>query len=237
VQKDVYSAFSHFLAKEIVAAYDRKKPAGSEVRDAVTALRNWNGQMEKQTAAPLVATLVYRQLRKRIAERASPGNSRLYESQMAPAIVLDILINPLGWFHDKNEMLMSVLADAVAEGRQMQGGDLKHWDYGKYNELTIRHPVGGQLPLVGAYFNAGPVDMSGSPTTIKQINEGLGPSMRFVADFSNWDQSLNNITTGESGQILSRHYKDQWDAYYYGRSFPMQFQHIDVRSTLVVEAR
>ena len=237
VQKDVYSAFSHFLAREIVAAYDRKKPSGAEVQAAVAQLRNWNGQMEKQMAAPLVVTLAFQQLRKRIAERASPGNSRLYELQMAPAIVQDILGNPQGWFHDKNETLMSALVDAVAEGRRMQGGDFKRWDYGKYKELTIRHPVGAQLPLIGSYFNVGPVDMSGSPTTIKQINEGLGPSMRFVADFSNWEQSLNNLTIGESGQILSSHYKDQWDAYYYGRSFPMQFQHVDVKSTLVVDAR
>jgi penicillin amidase len=237
VQKDVYSAFAHFLARQIVAAYDRKKPPGDMVQNAVAELRNWNGQMEKQTAAPLVVTLVFRQMRKRVAERASPGNSRLYEMQMGPAIIEDILTDPRGWFHDKDDTLVSALVDAVAEGRQLQGSDFKHWDYGNYNELTIKHPVGGQLPLIGAYFNVGPVEMSGSPTTIKQINEGLGPSMRFVADFSNWDHSLNNITIGESGQILSRHYKDQWEAYYYARSFPMQFNHIDANSTLVVEAK
>jgi penicillin amidase len=237
VQKDVYSAFSHFLAGEIVAAYDRKKPAGTEVQEAVALLRNWNGQMERQMAAPLVVTVVYQQVRKRIADRASPGNSRLYDLQMAPATVEEILKNPQGWFHDKNEMLMSALVDAIADGRQMQGSDVKRWDYGKYNDLTIRHPVGAPLPGIGSYFNIGPVDMSGSPTTIKQINERLGPSMRFVADFSNWEQSLNNITIGESGQILSRHYKDQWDAYYYGRSFPMQFGKVEAKSTLVVEAK
>jgi penicillin amidase len=237
VQKDVYSAFSHFLAREIVAACDRKQPSDSEQRAAVTQLRNWNGQMEKQTAAPLVVALVYQQLLKRIAERASPGNSRQYDLQMGPAFVQEILSNPRGWFHDKNETLRGALADAVAEGRQMQGSDVKHWDYGKYNELTIRHPVGGNLPLIGPYFNVGPVEMSGSLTTIKQMNEHLGPSMRFVADFSNWDQSLNNITIGQSGQILSRHYQDQWEAYYYGRSYPMQFRHIGAKSTLVVEVK
>ena len=60
--------------------------------------------------------------------------------------------------------------------------------------------------------------------------------MRFVADLSDWDKSLNNLTIGESGEILSSHYKDQWDAYYAGRSFPMQFQKIDAKDTLVVSA-
>ncbi len=46
------------------------------------------------------------------------------------------------------------------------------------------------------YFNIGPVEMSGSSTTIKQTSVTLGPSMRFVADLANWDGSLNNIDIG-----------------------------------------
>ena len=111
---------------------------------------------------------------------------------------------------------------------------MARWDYGRYNLLTIKHPVGSQLPVVGTYFNIGPVEMSGSSTTIKQTSVVLGPSMRFIADLANWDGSLNNIDIGQSGQILSRHYKDQWDAYYVGRSFPMQFEKVEVKDTLVV---
>src|ERR1019366_7322895 len=64
VEKDVSSAFSFFLAHEIVTAYDQQKPAQPELKDCVALLRSWNGQMEKQTPAPLLITLVYQQLRK-----------------------------------------------------------------------------------------------------------------------------------------------------------------------------
>jgi penicillin amidase len=47
--------------------------------------------------------------------------------------------------------------------------------------------------------------------------------MRMVVDFSNLDQSVQNITLGESGQVFSPYYKDQFDAWYNGRSFPMPF--------------
>jgi acyl-homoserine lactone acylase PvdQ len=40
------------------------------------------------------------------------------------------------------------------------------------------------------------------------------------------------IPIGESGHVASSHYKDQWDAYYTGRSFPMQFRNVDVKSTV-----
>jgi hypothetical protein len=44
------------------------------------------------------------------------------------------------------------------------------------------------------------------------------------------------VTLGQSGHILSSHFKDQWDAYYYGRSFPMPWR--DVKgSVLRVEPR
>lgn len=194
--------------------------------------------MEKQTPAPLLITLVYQQLRKMVAERAAPGKADLYSPQMAPAVVEKILEGDArGWFQDKNEALIRALSGAFEEGRKAQGGNVNRWDYGKSNELTIKHPVGGELPLLGAYFNVGPIEMSGSSTTIKQTTIRLGPSMRFVADLADWEHSLNNITIGESGQFLSWHYKDQWDAYYAGRSFQMQFGKVEAKETLVIEPK
>ncbi len=238
VEKDVYAAFQHELAGRLVAAYDRKKPSGENLSDAIDLLRAWNGQMEKQTAAPMVAELAYRELRKKIAESAAPGKSDLYGSQMAPAVVEKILADGgRGWFQDQDELLLRSLTASLEDGRREQGGDVKRWDWGRYNQLTIKHPVGSQLPLLGSYFNIGPVEMSGSQTTIKQTTLVLGPSMRFIADLSNWNGSFNNLTIGESGQILSPHYKDQWNAYYSGHSFPMQFDQVEAISTLTVRPR
>jgi hypothetical protein len=54
----------------------------------------------------------------------------------------------------------------------------------------------------------------------------LGPSMRFVADLSNWDNSWNNVTIGQSGHVFSGQFRNQWNAYYAGRSFPMRFDNV-----------
>ena len=99
------------------------------------------------------------------------------------------------------------------------------------HRLTQRGQAGtGDKSLISRYQLVG--ESRTGHVAHKQINEHLGPSMRFVADFSNWDQSLNNITVGESGQILSSHYKDQWEDYYNGRSYPMQFGAVQATSTL-----
>jgi acyl-homoserine lactone acylase PvdQ len=89
-----------------------------------------------------------------------------------------------------------------------------------------------QIPWIGPYFDIGKVPMSGSTTTIKQTTKTLAPSMRLNADAGDWDRSLLNVMTGQSGQVLSRHYKDQWPDYYNGQSYPMPFHNVQANSTL-----
>ncbi len=191
--------------------------------------------MEKRTAAPMVATLIFQHLRKAVAERAAPTLGQTYESFMAPAVLERLLRErPDGWFSDYDQLLMKCFYEAIDEGEKIQGSKVARWDYGSYNQLRIVHPIGGRLPLIGPYFNIGPVPMSGSSTTVKQTTRRLGPSMRMIVDLSDLDRSLENLTIGESGQWLSQHYKDQWDAYYAARSFPMQFQKVDAKQVLVV---
>ncbi len=61
--------------------------------------------------------------------------------------------------------------------------------------------------------------------------------MRFIADTAEWDRSLQNLPFGESGQILSWHYKDQWDEYYAGKSFPLPFHNVQGRTLELAPAK
>jgi penicillin amidase len=244
IQKDVYSAFSHYLAKELVRAYESRGTRNSALAGAAAALKAWNGQMEKDQAGPLVATLAFQQLRRAVAERAAPGKGAQYEDQMASAVIERLLRErPADWFSDYDELLLRALADAVDEGSRRYGKSVESWKYGNYLFLDLPHPVLGRIPVlpgllrVAAWkpFQIGPIAMSGASTTVKQTTGRLGPSMRFVADLSSWDRSLNNITIGVSGQFGSSHFQDQWESYYVGRSFPMQFNAVEAKQTLTVE--
>jgi penicillin amidase len=236
VQTDVYSGFSHFLAREVASAYARHSASYATLADAVELLRNWNGQMSSGQAAPMIASLTYLHLRTAFARRASQAKQPVWNSAAAPAVIEKLLRErPREWFDDYDKLLLDNLADAVEEGRRMQGRNVAKWDYGAYNGMVLDNPILGRLPVLGKYFNIGRAPMSGSPDTVKlkRLGEAFGPSMRMVVDLSNLDASMQNITLGESGQVLSRHYRDQWDAHLAGRSFPMQFNKIDATDTLV----
>ena len=116
------------------------------------------------------------------------------------------------------------LETAVARIPGIVGSD-NHaaWQWGNTIPLTFQNRLTLAFPFLGPCLNVGPVPQPGTQTTVKQTTPTVGPSMRMVVDFSNLENSVQNITLGESGEALSPYYQDQFDAWYHGRSFPMLF--------------
>ena len=53
VEKDVYSGLSHFIARQVIGAYDKRGASNPSLTDGAELLRNWNGQMEKNHAGSI----------------------------------------------------------------------------------------------------------------------------------------------------------------------------------------
>ncbi len=235
VQKDVYSAYDYFLAQQAVASCVRQHCSDPFTRSAVDVLRTWNGQMDKDEAAPLVTEYLGNALGRSLVGLAGRPAHDADVLLPRPEIVQDLLrTRPGGWVpnNDWDHWLTETFKAALETGRKRHGSPISHWRWGNVLQWNIQHAVGKQLPFVSGYFDIGPVPMSGSGSTIKQTTATLGPSERMVVDVGNWDKSVQNLPTGESGHVASDHYKDEWSAYYVGQSFPMEFQYIDARQTL-----
>ncbi|HEY3453240.1 MAG TPA: penicillin acylase family protein, partial [Bryobacteraceae bacterium] len=253
IQKDVYSAYDKFLAEQIVRLHPSKSEAE---RQAVDILRRWNGQMDKDQAAPFITELLNTELGAnlpRLLLRAvAPKNTRATPAQPPKGArlvgfslphprpqVIELLLRerPSGLVpnNDWDAYLLAAFHAALEQGRKLQGSPISGWRWGRALHWKFEHPVGKQIPLADYFFNLGPVEMSGSGTAVKQTTLTLGPSERMVVDLGNFDRSVQNLVTGESGAVVSSHYKDQWSAYYVGKSFPMEFEHIDAKDVLRVK--
>lgn len=238
IAKDVYSAYDKFLAEQVLASV--RGWSDQAERDALDQLRHWNGQMDKDSAAPLITQLVSAKMTRALLLSTLPPAVRpkfIPPMLPRPSVVERLLRErPAGWVpnNDWSAWIAEQFRDALIEGRRLQGSPVSNWRWGKTLTWNFQHPVGKQLPLVSAFFDIGPVPMSGSETTVKQTTLTKGPSERIVVQFGNLDKSLADVTTGESGHVASRHYKDQWPSYYVGKSFPMQFQYVDAPQILHV---
>ena len=137
-----------------------------------------------------------------------------------------------GWLPPGYKDWNALLTEAVREG--MKDGkapaDVRNWQYGDWHVVEVQHPLSAYVPMLGRFANTGPLPESGDTTTVKQVSPFIGPSQRFTMDWSNVDGSTENIVLGESSDPLSPYYRDQWNAWYNGTTFPLPFS-----STAVVK--
>ncbi|MFN0104543.1 MAG: penicillin acylase family protein [Bryobacteraceae bacterium] len=224
LQADIYSPFSHFLAQQITAAWDRRKATNPDLKDAIELLRAWNGEMRSDSPTPAIATYTANHLRRSIAAKASNIPTVEWEPFIYFAVIENLLrARPAGWLADWDHELLRALQEGVEEGARRQGKDVRKWRWGEYNKLTIANPIIRNIPWVSGYFQIGPTGVGGSSTTVKQTTVRMGPSMRMVVDFGDPRGGLLNVSIGQSGHPLSSHFKDQWDAHANATSFPLHF--------------
>jgi len=222
IQTDVYSSFARAFTTAVVTAVERHPVSDPAVASVLPDLRAWDCQFRAEETAPVLMALTYNRFLSSLVEAAARDRASQYSSQMSTAFVENILKNrPPQWSQDYDELLVRSLERSLHDLRGLPRATTASW--GQYLETTLTHPVGHRIPFARRWFDIGPFPQSGTTTTVKQTTTRMGPSMRMIVDLSNFDNSLHNITTGESGQPFSPHYKDQWQAYYEGRSFPMQF--------------
>ena len=126
------------------------------------------------------------------------------------------------------KLLRKSLADALTYLEEKFGNDLTNWQWGSLHKVTFKHAFSGNFSPLDNYINIGPNEIGGDGTTIfnteypfaesieefsmfrhNEFDNVLGPSMRFVYDFANPDEFYLILTTGQSGNVMSAHYKDQ----------------------------
>jgi penicillin amidase len=229
IQMDIHPLDDEWLQRRLIAATKDYPPQAPDVRFAMEKLQAWDGEATVDSAATLVCELTKTTLLHRILAPRLGDDLAGYRCPMSTAFLQTVIDNkPDRWLprgdHDFNQTLMKSLEEAVAQIPRLVGTDDHNaWQWGITIPLTFRHPLGGALRPLGWLLNVGPFPQSGTANTIKRATRGVGPSMRMVIDLGEIDSSVQNITFGESGQPFSPYYKDQFEAWYHGQSFPMLF--------------
>jgi len=228
IQTDIRPLDDLWLAQQLLAATAKRPPQGTDAQYALSLLRSWDGEARADSAATLVCQVTRRALRERILKPRLGDDLSGYRWPMSTVFLENVLTN--NWTRwlppgdaDFDVTLMRSLEEGVRRIPQLLGSrDHAAWRWGNTIPLTFQHPLGG-LRFLGRGLNVGPFPQAGTGTTVKQTTPSHGVSMRMVVDFANFDSSVQNITLGQSGQVFSPHYRDQFEAWYNGRSFPLLF--------------
>ena len=264
LQMDVSSTYDRFCADKFVYAIDHAANASDRAKRAADILRDWDGRMSADSAAPTIETKARQELARLLLEpklgaaadrpglNAKSGELswKSYHWAMSSVWLENVLSRqPARWlppgYSDYGSLLTAAVEDVVkqtalvvgnpAKAESLAPPDLNQWKWGKNYPVEIDHLVLSQLPLIGRVTGPGLHPLSGSGFTVKAVGRGFGPSERLTWDFANFDDSTLNVVTGESGIFLSPYYLDQWKAWYGGATFAFPFSRAAVERQRVHE--
>ena len=242
LQTDVTSAYDTMLAQRFVYAIDHNKGASDKARKAADVLRTWNGKVEANSAAPTIIARSRRELQRMMLEPklggtpdkpVAPTGWRTYRWEMENVWLENTLTRQnKAWLPSNFKSFDDLLAAAVEQALNAKGvpSDLNSWAWGEQVALDLEHPLFGRIPLFKSEAGPGHAPQSGNGNTVKQVGSSFGPSQRLTVDFSNLDATNLNITTGESGNIYSPYFMDQWPAWYHGTTFSLPFSDTAIQS-------
>jgi penicillin amidase len=226
IQTDVTADLERFFCNRFVYAIDHAGKVSPRVHQAAEIMRGWDGRMEKNSAAASISYWSRRNLMKMLLIPKLGDDFINYDWGLSAPALESIITHRLPrWlpagYHSYDDALVAAVQETVDSPRAPK--DLSRWIWGNQLPVEVQHPVLGSIPILSHFSGTGVHLQSGSGTTVKQIGANFGPSERMTVDFSNLDHSTLNIVIGQSGHLLSPHYKDQFAAWYGGATFQFPF--------------
>ncbi len=207
---DVFARWARTLAADAAEAEGR--------RETAAALRAWDGAQGSDRTEPVVFWLWYRALQRLTFDD---------ESTYRPGGPLHawMVRGASRWFDDRRTAEVEDLA--VLSRRAMRealerAGTLT---WGAVHQTVGAHALGGVAPLERVLgLNIGPRPRAGSLYTVNVADFGSRPpfrnthaaSWRQVVDLGDMERGAMIIASGQSGNPLSRHYRDQAELWWNG---------------------
>ncbi len=140
----------------------------------------------------------------------------------------------------KADIISRSFEDTWKELSNELGDDYKSWTWNRIHYLEHDHPI-GRVPSLKKYFTVGPFPSSGTKGTLnnqgfREMDDGRYkvtsiPSTRRIVDFSDVENSISILPTGQSGNPLSKHYKDQAEMYINGEFRKMMMNEEEIKTT------
>jgi len=221
VETDTYSYPHAFLADQMSAAAKKVQPKDPRAKQLVEALKDWNGIADADSSVVSFVVMARRAALDLILEPYLGKDTSLYTWRSTAFLQKVLTDRPPKWlppaYKNYDELLAAAADRAVTMlAEQTKSQNVSAWQWKELNSLDMLHPIGRDGFLKHLLSITGK-PQSGTSYSVRAATKRHGPSMRFIANLANWDDSILLIPAGESGQIGSSHYTDQFSYWYEGK--------------------
>ncbi|HRQ30486.1 MAG TPA: penicillin acylase family protein, partial [Saprospiraceae bacterium] len=252
LQLDVMSPKYEQMAKmmlELITKNELKDEYYHEVYDSLFA---WKGSYETDQSGPVILDkLIYHITDISMQDELGPEMMKLVDHSYMLRRSLEYLYynDKAVWWDDINtpskETRMDVFKKAFLktadELKEQLGSNVSAWKWGDVHKVSFKHAVGEKWPM-NKFFNVGSYPIPGGNNTLskmefrfsgEKIHEVLsGPTVRILIDFDEVGKGLNINPTGQSGNFVSKYYRDQTKMFVDGKYRGMLMDNEDIRRNL-----
>jgi penicillin amidase len=248
---DNTSSITPSIVSNLILEVDSKSLSSNEKR-AIEILKKWKGSNDLKDIAPTIYNKwIYRYLKNTFQDELGEANFKIFlKTHIIKQIIASQTINDKSfWWDDVNtkskketreDILNKSFHEAITALENQLGNDVSSWTWNRVHTLEHQHPLGKVASLRGI-FNVGPFEVSGSTEVINNLmfdftdsgiyNVNAGPSTRRVIDFSDIENSMSILPTGQSGNPFSKHYNDQAEMYATGKFRKMKLNKAEIIKT------
>src|SRR5690606_21562415 len=210
-------------------------PGGPDASAAMARLEAWDGAMRADAAEPLIFAAWYRELSRLIyADELGP----LFQSfwHVRPQFMELILTRRQIWCDDVRtdpvetcaQMAGAALDAALLDLARRFGDDPASWRWGDAHPARMSHPIFAGQPVLSRLFDI-EVPTGGDSVTVNvghfnprnerwPFGSTHAATYRAIYDLADLERSRFVAATGQSGNPLSRHYRDFTALWASGRS-------------------
>lgn len=226
MQLDVESGPAELLLPILLEAA-RAGAVGERERSALARLQAWNREMRADRPEPLLFAEWTRQLARSIY---ADELGELFQDAWAErfSFLRNVLTDHAGQSHWCNdigtpqaeicsERIVGALQLALDELERRHGRDMASWTWGSDHQARARHFPLSRVPVLRDWFDVtAPADGASHTVNVgaydlvddEPFESHHAAGFRAVYDLSNLSASRFLLNTGQSGHVLSRHYRD-----------------------------
>ena len=231
IQLDNISDDHKRIASSLVHITVENLQAKDDLNDQILSLmKEWEGGYELDQVEPVIFTkwlyhLMHATMVDEIGEEdfATLQGSYIYKGSLPAWVENETSV----WWDDvsttdvietRTELVLAAFHKSIGELTEQLGEDRKTWSWQRVHTITHDHVLGAQKPL-DRYFNVGPFPISGGndvPNKMMYVPNADGvyevsssPALRIIIDFADVEASENINPTGQSGNVMSKHFSDQ----------------------------
>ncbi len=236
-----------FLIKSIV-----KQGLSPTEKKAINKLEAWKGAYVKEAIGPVIYNRFrYEFLRNTFKDEMGKVYKEFIETPLEGKVFASQVKKETSvWWDDistknkvetKKEIVTKSFRNAIAFLQNQLGENVDNWKWKRVVSVEYKHTIGKAGGILRKLFNVGPFEVVGGEEVInnqmyKIDSTGYykvhgGPSTRRIVDFSDPENSLTILPTGQSGNLLSPYYKNQTERYLKGEFVKMKMNESEIKQS------